>query len=116
MTALPLVYFSASSLNLSEPLPFGVSGDTTWLNLMTIGDCARAGPDSASARAVPSKSAMRFIGILPDKFCGSLAEFLCIAIRIKTQSVKRQYRAAVEPGDCQCYASPGTMRHYRHEQ
>src|SRR5438874_2251289 len=44
---LPLVYFSASSLNLSEPLPLGVSGATTWLNLMTIGAWAVAGPARA---------------------------------------------------------------------
>src|SRR4030095_10828752 len=29
--------------------PFGVFGATTWLNLMTIGDCAEAGPTRASA-------------------------------------------------------------------
>src|SRR4030095_5507462 len=38
----PLVRSSASCLNRSAPLPFGVSMATTWLNLMTIGCCALA--------------------------------------------------------------------------
>src|SRR4051794_13112804 len=37
IVTLPLVYFSASSLNFSAPLPLGVSLATTWLKLMTIG-------------------------------------------------------------------------------
>ena len=36
------MYFSASSLNFSEALPFGASVATTWLNLMTMGACAVA--------------------------------------------------------------------------
>src|SRR3569623_1907865 len=47
---MPLVYFSASSLNFSAPLPFGVSLATTWLNLMMMGS-ALAGPARPSASA-----------------------------------------------------------------
>ena len=72
---LPPVYFSASSRNLSAPLPFGVSGATTWLNLMTIGACAAAGPANASAstagnfvRAVPLALALVIIA-LPQAQC-----------------------------------------------
>src|SRR3954453_9062289 len=57
---LPPVYLSASYLNLSTPLPFGVSLATTWLNLMMIGDCAAAGPAtvlSAHRTAVRTNSA-----------------------------------------------------------
>src|SRR6185295_3064671 len=49
----PFVYCSANSLNLLAPLPFGVSGATTWLNLMLIGACPSA-PAEASARATPA--------------------------------------------------------------
>jgi len=43
-------------LKRSAPLPLGVSGATTWLNLMVIGACARAAapkPTVASAAAAP---------------------------------------------------------------
>src|SRR5262249_6836924 len=51
----PLVYFSASSRNLSAPLPLGVSSATTWLNLITIGCCAKPRwPASAKAPIVES--------------------------------------------------------------
>ena len=36
-------------LELFGAMPFGVLGATTWLNLMTIGACADAGPISANA-------------------------------------------------------------------
>ena len=48
--------FSASSLNFSAALPFGVSAATTWLNLMMIGCCASAVPaanDAASGEREP---------------------------------------------------------------
>jgi hypothetical protein len=36
-------------LNFSAASPFGVLVATTWLNLITIGDCAAAGPTRVSA-------------------------------------------------------------------
>jgi hypothetical protein len=36
-------------LNFSAANPFGVFGATTWLNLMTIGACADAGPAKTNA-------------------------------------------------------------------
>ena len=38
------MYFSTRSLNTIAALPLGASGETTWLNLMTIGCCASAVP------------------------------------------------------------------------
>ncbi|MGY4481365.1 hypothetical protein ACVWWR_000556 [Bradyrhizobium sp. LM3.2] len=46
-------------MNFSDALPFGVSVATTWLNLMMIGDCADAGPVSASA-AIDAAAKMSF--------------------------------------------------------
>jgi hypothetical protein len=40
--------FLGQFLEFLGALPFGVFGATTWLNLMMIGDCAAAGPTSAS--------------------------------------------------------------------
>jgi hypothetical protein len=45
-STLPGSFFSASSLNFSAALPFGVPSATTWLNLITIG----------WATAVPAKA------------------------------------------------------------
>src|SRR3954469_10258311 len=62
----PFVYFSASSLNLSAPLPLGVSGATTWLNLITIGAWACAPVRGRVSRAAPQSAAMSlFKGVLP---------------------------------------------------
>jgi hypothetical protein len=61
------VYFSPSSLNFSEPLPFGVSGATTWLNFRTIGACADAGPIKASA-AMAAALRMTFRMSIPPWF------------------------------------------------
>src|SRR6266513_4817685 len=57
---LPWVRDSASSLNLSEPLPFGVFSATTWLNLMTTGCCACAMPNP-SASAVTARNRRHFM-------------------------------------------------------
>ena len=48
---LPGSAFSASSLNFSAPLPFGVSWATTWLNLMMMGCCACAAETANTAAA-----------------------------------------------------------------
>src|SRR5215475_10805296 len=62
MRTLPLVYFSASSLNFSAPLPLGVSAATTWLNLITIGCCwAPAGATSRVRAATAPNSATNFL-------------------------------------------------------
>jgi hypothetical protein len=60
---LPPVYFSASSWNFSAPLPFGVSGATTWLNLMTIGCWALASPQKTIVTtAKADRIVLRIIG------------------------------------------------------
>ena len=50
----PLLRSSASCLKRSEPLPFGESGATTWLNLMTTGAVVWASAKGATA-ARPSR-------------------------------------------------------------
>jgi hypothetical protein len=62
------VYFSASSLNFSEANPFGVFGATTWLNLMTIGDCAAAGPTRVNT-AIDAAAKINLRMIPPGYFC-----------------------------------------------
>src|SRR5690349_14053713 len=93
---------------------------------MTIGDCAKAdpesiGPESARARAAPIKSAWRFIVIVPNEVFGSIAEWSYGDIRIKVQTARRKcrvshYCGAVEAAIGRCYASSGTKRLHEHEQ
>lgn len=52
----PRVRDSASSLNFCAALPLGVSGATTWLNLITTGLAANAAAGSANSASVHSMS------------------------------------------------------------
>jgi len=61
---LPGSSFSATSLNFSAPCPFGVASATTWLNFTTIGPCASAAPENASATAPASIAPMNRIFLL----------------------------------------------------
>src|SRR5271169_2819205 len=68
MRTLPLVRSSASCLNRSAAIPFGVSGATTWLNLITIGACAQAAP--AKSSAATTHSHLRVMLSSPSSDCG----------------------------------------------
>src|SRR5438105_15534990 len=57
----PLLRSSASFLNCSAPLPFGVSSATTWLNLMTTGCCADAVPKANVAEIATATKMRNFI-------------------------------------------------------
>src|ERR1700690_1387707 len=100
MRTLPLVYFSASSLNLSAPLPFGVSFATTWLNLMMIGDWAMPVPGAMKmAAAAAARSHLRIDGLPPFQagialFSGFFAGYAA------TQPVSRQVRLVPASDGC----------------
>src|SRR5690606_20425592 len=57
--------FSATSLNLSAPWPLGVDSATTWLNLITMGDCASAGIENDSAAAPARIHPVNFMSCSP---------------------------------------------------
>src|SRR5438046_3699046 len=77
----PFVRSSARRLNSFAACPFGVSGAATWLNLMTIGCCAAAGPATRSTARAAQISGFIMIGF----------PFVDVALRIAMQSMLGQH-------------------------
>src|SRR5262249_9322965 len=71
-----------SSLNTTAAFPLGASGDTTWLNLITIGCWAKAAPASAklvAAKAAAAIAAKSLLRIFPPTF--SAGRNACCPVR-----------------------------------